>query len=76
MWSPPPTPAWEKHKHPATRAFQAIRIAMSTMSLADLEKLLRDKALELLVTGGSPGRDQLSTPWRIGSLSSFMRNRG
>jgi len=43
-------PAWEKHKHPATRAFQAIRIAIND-ELSDLELLL-DKALELLETGG------------------------
>ncbi len=43
-------PAWEKHKHPATRTFQAIRIAIND-ELSDLELLL-DKALELLETGG------------------------
>jgi 16S rRNA (cytosine1402-N4)-methyltransferase len=43
-------PAWEKHKHPATRAFQAIRIFINR-ELESLEKLLV-KALNLLVPGG------------------------
>lgn len=43
-------PAWEKHKHPATRAFQAIRIAINA-ELADIEIFLRD-ALAVLQPGG------------------------
>jgi 16S rRNA (cytosine1402-N4)-methyltransferase len=43
-------PAWEKHKHPATRAFQAIRIAINS-ELGDIETFLRD-ALAVLKPGG------------------------
>ncbi|HCO60654.1 MAG TPA: 16S rRNA (cytosine(1402)-N(4))-methyltransferase, partial [Porticoccaceae bacterium] len=43
-------PAWEKSKHPATRAFQAIRIFINE-ELLDLQRLL-DQVLELLVIGG------------------------
>lgn len=43
-------PAWEKHKHPATRAFQAIRIAVNN-ELGDLEKVLAD-SVELLLPAG------------------------
>ncbi len=43
-------PAWEKHKHPATRAFQAIRIHIN-QELADLERLLA-ASLVLLKPGG------------------------
>jgi 16S rRNA (cytosine1402-N4)-methyltransferase len=39
-------PAWEKHKHPATRAFQAIRIFINN-ELGDIERFLRD-ALRVL----------------------------
>ncbi len=43
-------PAWEKHKHPATRVFQAIRIVINK-ELLDLEKAL-GQILELLCVGG------------------------
>ncbi len=43
-------PAWEKHKHPATRTFQAIRIAVNN-ELGDLEALLKQSA-SLLKVGG------------------------
>ena len=39
-------PKWEKHKHPATRSFQAIRIAINK-ELDDIEKFL-PQAVELL----------------------------
>lgn len=43
-------PAWEKGKHPATRAFQAIRIHINN-ELGDLERLLGE-VLDLLAIGG------------------------
>ena len=43
-------PAWEKHKHPATRGFQAIRIAVNN-ELGDLESVL-DQSIDLLVPEG------------------------
>ena len=43
-------PAWEKGKHPATRAFQAIRIQVNN-ELSDLDLVL-EQALEVLKIGG------------------------
>ena len=43
-------PKWEKHKHPATRVFQAIRIYVN-QELKDLELGLT-QALEVLAVGG------------------------
>ena len=43
-------PKWEKHKHPATRSFQAIRIHINR-ELEDLEDLLA-VAIDLLRVGG------------------------
>tara|TARA_R110001592_G_scaffold140266_5_gene361058 strand:- start:24006 stop:24947 length:942 start_codon:yes stop_codon:yes gene_type:complete len=43
-------PSWEKHKHPATRAFQAIRIKVNN-ELGDLEGLL-EGACQLLDQSG------------------------
>lgn len=43
-------PSWEKHKHPATRAFQAVRIFINR-ELDELDKVLHD-SLEVLNVGG------------------------
>ncbi|MFB2539149.1 MULTISPECIES: 16S rRNA (cytosine(1402)-N(4))-methyltransferase RsmH [unclassified Acinetobacter] len=43
-------PKWEKHKHPATRTFQAIRIAINT-ELDDIERFL-PQAVEMLAVDG------------------------
>lgn len=43
-------PAWEKHKHPATRAFQAFRIFINS-ELSDLTALLQS-SLQVLAVGG------------------------
>jgi len=43
-------PAWEKHKHPATRAFQAIRIHIN-QELEDLQNVLW-QSLDVLRAGG------------------------
>lgn len=43
-------PAWEKHKHPATRSFQAIRIFINN-ELGDIKQFLGD-ALAVLCPGG------------------------
>lgn len=43
-------PRWERHKHPATRVFQAIRIAVNH-ELEELETTL-EQSLEVLAKGG------------------------
>lgn len=43
-------PRWEKHKHPATRVFQAVRIFINA-ELEDLEQVL-ESAIDILSPGG------------------------
>lgn len=43
-------PKWEKHKHPATRVFQAIRIFVNS-ELIDLSAML-ERCIEVLAVGG------------------------
>lgn len=43
-------PHWEKHKHPATRAFQALRIVIND-ELLEL-KLILEQSLDILVSSG------------------------
>lgn len=43
-------PKWEKHKHPATRVFQAIRIHVN-QELSDLNRCL-EQCIEILAPGG------------------------
>lgn len=43
-------PAWEKHKHPATKTFQAIRIHLNK-ELTDLQEVL-EQILDILRPGG------------------------
>lgn len=43
-------PAWEKHKHPATKSFQAIRIFINH-ELDDLQEILKE-SVNLLAKGG------------------------
>jgi len=43
-------PAWEKHKHPATKTFQAIRIYLNK-ELTDLQDFL-NQSLDVLAPGG------------------------
>lgn len=43
-------PKWEKHKHPATRVFQAIRIHVNN-ELADLSAVL-EQAMDVMSSGG------------------------
>jgi 16S rRNA (cytosine1402-N4)-methyltransferase len=43
-------PAWERHKHPATRSFQAIRIFINS-ELSELQECL-EQCLDVLAIGG------------------------
>jgi len=65
-------PSWEKHKHPATRVFQAIRIKINN-ELGDLEQLLENSAQSLKKGGRLVVISFHSLEDR--SVKRFMRNK-